>query len=62
MSTPAIVWLVVGLLGTAALIAMTVALVRHGLVLGRTVSRFQREASPEIEGMSRAREARTPRR
>lgn len=61
MSVPAIVWFVVGVGGTALLAVFAVALVRHGLVLGRTASRFAREASAEIEGISaagRGREAR----
>lgn len=62
MSTPAIVWLVIGLLGTAALLVTAVALVRHGMVLGRTVARFAREAGPEVDGITAALGARTARR
>lgn len=58
MTTPAIVWTVVGLVTTAAVIAVLIALVRQFILLGRTLSRFQEEVSPlaqEIaEGADRA--------
>ncbi|HZD16883.1 MAG TPA: hypothetical protein VE669_01955 [Actinomycetota bacterium] len=46
MSTPAVVWLVVGLVTTVAVSAMLIALVRHILVLGRALRRFQDEVAP----------------
>jgi hypothetical protein len=46
MSSVAIVWLVIGLVSTAAVIAVLIALVRHGLVLMRALTRFQTEVSP----------------
>jgi hypothetical protein len=49
MTTPAIVWMVVGLVTTAAVIVVLVALVRQLLLLGRTLSRFQEEVSPLAE-------------
>jgi hypothetical protein len=46
VSTPAVVWLVVALLTTTLVVAMVVGLVRHLIVLFRSVSRFGREVSP----------------
>ncbi len=46
MSGPAIVWLVVGLVSSVAMIAVLLALVRHVLVLGRALARFQEEVTP----------------
>jgi len=58
VSAPFVVWLCVGLVTTVALLAVLIALVRHVVVLGRTVGRFQREIRPiadEIaEGGTRA--------
>ena len=42
MSGVALVWLVVGLISTAAVLAVVIGLVRHVLVLGRSFTRFQR--------------------
>ncbi len=53
-STTAVVWLVVGLVSTAALIAMLVALVRHVLVIGRAIGRFQEEITPIADEISAA--------
>jgi hypothetical protein len=46
VSDPTLVWLVVGLLSTVVAIAFAVALVRHVMVLGRSLSRFQDEVEP----------------
>jgi hypothetical protein len=46
VSGPAIVWLVIGLVSSVAMIAVLVALVRHVFVLGRALTRFQEEVSP----------------
>jgi hypothetical protein len=46
VTTPAIVWLVVGLVTTAAALAVLIALIRHLFVLGRALSRFQQEVGP----------------
>jgi hypothetical protein len=46
VTTPAIVWIVIGLVTTLAVVAMVVALVRHFILLGRTLSRFQEEVTP----------------
>ncbi len=52
MSTPAIVWLVVALLTTTVVVAMVVGLVRHLLILFRSVSRFGREVAPITQELS----------
>ena len=46
MSGPALVWLIVGLVSSVAMIAVLVALVRHVFVLGRALARFQEEITP----------------
>jgi hypothetical protein len=55
-----LVWLIVAIVTTAALIAFGIALGRHAMILGRTVKRFQDEVQPvaqEIaEGSNRASE------
>lgn len=59
-TTTAVVWLTIGLVTTVALVAMVIALVRHVLLLGRTVMRFSDEAGPilgEIERQDPARRA-----
>jgi hypothetical protein len=65
MSSVAIVWLVIGLVTTAAVLAVLIGLVRHALVLSRALSRFQREVSPvaaEISARGDHAAARAPRR
>lgn len=46
MTVPAAVWIAVGLTTTVAIIAVLIALVRHALLLGRTLQRFQEEVQP----------------
>lgn len=46
MSGPAIVWLIVGLVSTVAVLVLLIGLVRHVIVLGRALGRFQREVAP----------------
>jgi hypothetical protein len=46
VTTPAIVWLIVGLVTTAAVLAVAIALVRHLFLLGRALARFQSEVGP----------------
>lgn len=41
-----VVWLVVGLITTAAMLVMLGFLVRHVILLGRTVGRMQEELQP----------------
>jgi len=48
----AIVWLTVGLVTVVAIAAMLIALVRHGILIGRTVSRFREEIAPITEEIS----------
>jgi hypothetical protein len=40
------VWLVVGLVSGIAMVAVLIALIRHVLVLGRALARFQDEVTP----------------
>lgn len=62
MSTPAVVWVVVGLGATAILGVLLVALVRQAILLGRTAMRLAREAGELTEGIGAAGRARTGRR
>jgi hypothetical protein len=48
-----VVWLVVGLVSTAALIAVAVWLVRHVILIGRSVGRVTDELGPITEEISR---------
>ena len=52
VSGPALVWLVVGLVSSVAMIAVVVALVRHVFVLGRALARFQEEVTPIASAIS----------
>lgn len=52
MSSVAIVWLIVGLVSTAALLATLIALVRHLLVLARALGRFRDEVQPAAEDIA----------
>ena len=52
MSAVAITWFVVGIVSTAAIIAVLIGLVRHALVLSRALSRFQREVTPLTQEIS----------
>lgn len=46
MSAPFVVWLVVGLVSAAALLAVLIALVRHLKLLAHTLGRFRDEVAP----------------
>ena len=46
MSAPAVVWLVIGLVTFAALVAVVAGLVRQGLSLMRTLRRFRDDVEP----------------
>lgn len=46
MTTPAAVWIIVGLVSTLAIAVVLVGLVRHVFLLGRTLRRFQEEVQP----------------
>lgn len=61
MSTPAVVWLLVGAAGTALLAIVLVALVRQGMLLGRTAMRFGREVGDLGATISAGRERGTRR-
>jgi hypothetical protein len=52
MSGVAVVWLVIGLVSTAAVLAVLIALVRHLLVLVRSLGRFQREVTPVAQAIA----------
>lgn len=62
MTTTALVWLVVGLVSTVAILAMLIALIRHVIVLGRAARRFGAEITPlaqEIGELQAAASSRT---
>jgi hypothetical protein len=46
MDTWLVVWFVVGIMSTIAVLAFLIALIRHLLVLGRTARTLQDEVSP----------------
>jgi hypothetical protein len=52
VSAVAITWFVVGIVSTAAIIAVLIGLVRHALVLSRALRRFQREVTPLTQEIS----------
>ena len=52
MSTWLVVWLVIAILSTIAVMAFLIALIRHLLVLGRTARRMQDELSPVVQEIS----------
>ena len=49
-----VVWLVVGLVTTGALLVMLGFLVRHVILLGRTASRMQEELQPIADELAAA--------
>ncbi|MGH2641359.1 MAG: hypothetical protein ACRDGO_06640 [Actinomycetota bacterium] len=49
-----VVWLVVGLVTTGALLVMLGFLVRHAILLGRTAGRMQEELQPIADEMAAA--------
>lgn len=55
MTTVATVWLLVGLIGMALLAIVGLALIRQGILVGRTAIRLAREAGSEVEGAAAAR-------
>ena len=52
MTTPAAVWIIVGVVSTLAIVVVLVGLVRHVLLLGRTLRRFQEEVQPIAEDIA----------
>ena len=57
VTTPAAVWITIGLVTTLAFAILLIALVRHVLVLMRSVQRFQAEVDPILEEMTAASDA-----
>lgn len=53
MSTWLVVWFVIGLVTTVALIAVFIALGRHVVVLGRSAKRMQEAVAPIADDISR---------
>jgi hypothetical protein len=52
VTTPATVWIIVGVVSTLAIAVVLVGLVRHVLLLGRTLRRFQAEVQPIAEDIA----------
>ena len=52
MTTPAAVWIIVGLVSTLAIAVVFFGLVRHVFLLGRTLRRFQEEVQPIAEDIA----------
>ncbi|HEV8621728.1 MAG TPA: hypothetical protein VGR33_02415 [Actinomycetota bacterium] len=52
MTTPATVWIIVGVVSTLAIGVVLVGLVRHVFLLGRTLRRFQEEVQPIAEDIA----------
>ncbi len=46
MGTWLLVWFVIGIVSTVAVLAFLIALIRHMVVLGRTARRMQDELAP----------------
>ena len=47
-----VVWFVIGIVSTVAVLAFLIALIRHLLVLGRTARRMQDELAPIVRDIS----------
>lgn len=52
MGTWLIVWFVIGIVSTIAVLAFLTALIRHMLVLGRTAQRMRDELAPGVREIS----------
>jgi hypothetical protein len=52
VSTWLVVWFVIAIVATIAVLAFLIALIRHLLVLGRTARRLQDEVSPIVQEIS----------
>ncbi|HJR97190.1 MAG TPA: hypothetical protein VJ979_04720 [Actinomycetota bacterium] len=52
MDTWLVVWFVIGIVTTIAVLAFLIALIRHLLVLGRTARQMQEELSPVVREIS----------
>jgi hypothetical protein len=53
VSTWILVWFVVALVSTVALLACAIAMVRHVILVGRTARQMQEETQPIIEDLTR---------
>ena len=51
-----VVWLVVGIVSTVAVLACLIGLLRHLLVLGRTVRQLQEEVQPIADDLAKERQ------
>jgi hypothetical protein len=51
-----VVWFVVGIVSTVAVLACLIGLLRHILVLGRTVKQLQDEVQPIADDLARERQ------
>jgi FlaG/FlaF family flagellin (archaellin) len=52
VTTPATVWIIVGVVSTLAIGVVLAGLVRHVFLLGRTLRRFQEEVQPIAEDIA----------
>lgn len=52
-STVAVVWFVIGFVTTIVMLVMGIALVRHGMLVGRAVGRMSDEITPITEEIQR---------
>ena len=48
-----VVWLVIGLVSTVAVLVCLIGLVRHALILGRSAQAFQRDLRPIMDELAR---------
>ena len=48
-----VVWFTIGIVSTIAILACLIGLMRHVLVLGRTVQAFREEAQPIADDLAR---------
>jgi hypothetical protein len=51
-----VVWFVVGIVSTAAVLACLAGLVRHVLILGRTVKQLQEDVRPIADDLAKERQ------
>jgi hypothetical protein len=51
-----VVWFVVGIVSTVAVLACLIGLLRHMLILGRTVKQLQEEVQPIADDLARERQ------
>ena len=51
-----VVWFVVGIVSTVAVLACLIGLLRHMLVLGRTVRQLQEEVQPIADDLAKERQ------